>query len=235
MSFLHSPKIVTSGLQLYLDAGNTKSYSGSGTSWKDLNNNINNGILTNGPEYSSTNNGVINFNGVNNYVNISNQSSNNYANTTFTISTWIKTTTTQLSVIASKGGTTSGWNFGINDAGMVWVQVKNFQGYGVFAQSSAAIVNDNKGHNLVAVITTSTTIPNNNIATIFVDGIESSGNRDAYNIVYNPDTNPLQLGRRIDGILNYMGGISSIKIYNRALTATEVAQNFNATRGRFGI
>jgi hypothetical protein len=55
MAFNFSPKIVTNGLVLYLDAANTRSYSGSGTAWNDLTVNGNNGVLTNGPTFNSSN------------------------------------------------------------------------------------------------------------------------------------------------------------------------------------
>ena len=60
--------IITTGLVLNLDAGNTASYSGTGTTWTDLSGNGNNGTLTNGTSYSSTNGGVMVFDGVNDYV-----------------------------------------------------------------------------------------------------------------------------------------------------------------------
>ena len=68
MSLSHSPSIVTSGLVLCLDAANTRSYPGSGTSWYNLAGTINTGVLTNGPTYGSTNLGSIVFDGVDDYV-----------------------------------------------------------------------------------------------------------------------------------------------------------------------
>ena len=70
MALAHSPRIVTDGLALCLDAGNTKSYSGSGTTWNDLSGNGNTGTLTNGPTYSSDNGGSIFFDGTNDYVSL---------------------------------------------------------------------------------------------------------------------------------------------------------------------
>ena len=53
MALAHSPKIITDGLVLCLDAGNTKSYPGSGTTWSDLSGNGNNVTVTNGPSFSN--------------------------------------------------------------------------------------------------------------------------------------------------------------------------------------
>ena len=63
-------KIVTSGLLLYLDAAQLRSYPGSGTTWTDLSGNNRNGALTNGPTFSNTNGGTIVFDGTNDCVNI---------------------------------------------------------------------------------------------------------------------------------------------------------------------
>jgi len=69
MATRYSPKIITDGAVLYLDAANKNSYKGTGTTWKDLNGNRNNGTLTNGPTFSSTGNGAIAFDGTDDYVN----------------------------------------------------------------------------------------------------------------------------------------------------------------------
>jgi hypothetical protein len=73
------PPVVLSGLVVYLDAGNTSSYPGTGTVWTDLSGSGNNGTLVNGPTYSSANNGVIVLDGTNDYIDVPlNMSSTNY-------------------------------------------------------------------------------------------------------------------------------------------------------------
>jgi hypothetical protein len=68
MSIGYGPRVVTDGLVLALDAADTNSYPGSGTTWNDLSGNGNTGTLTNGPTYSSDNGGSIVFDGTNDYV-----------------------------------------------------------------------------------------------------------------------------------------------------------------------
>ena len=90
MALSHSPKIVTDGLVLCLDAGDGKSYSGSGTTWYDRSGNGNNGILVNGPTFDSNNRGAIVFDGVNDHVSIPNSSSLQLSNNqSFTISYFV--------------------------------------------------------------------------------------------------------------------------------------------------
>ena len=71
MAFNYSPKIVTNGLVLCLDAGNVKSYVSGSTTWTDLSPTQKNGILTNGPTFNSSNGGSIVFDGVDDYINSS--------------------------------------------------------------------------------------------------------------------------------------------------------------------
>ena len=88
MGLAHSPRLVTDNLVFCVDAANTKSYSGSGTDWKDLSGQGNNGTLTNGPTFNSSNGGSILFDGSNDNISMSNSSSLN-TTPTVTISSWI--------------------------------------------------------------------------------------------------------------------------------------------------
>ena len=91
MATKYSPKTVTNGLVLSLDAANTKSYPKSGTTWTDLSGNSNNGTLTNGPTFSAVNGGCIVFDGVDDYVDVSDASTLN--SNTQTINIWYNATT----------------------------------------------------------------------------------------------------------------------------------------------
>ena len=100
MGIAYNPRVVTDGLVLCLDAGNVKSYPGSGTTWTDLSGKGNTGTLTNGPTYSSANGGSIVFDGVDDRV--SGTSFNTGQN--FTINAWIYPTllgTTRRAIVAN--------------------------------------------------------------------------------------------------------------------------------------
>ena len=86
MGVYAGPEINESGLVLCLDAGNTKSYPGSGTAWTDLSGRGNTGTLVNGPTYSSVNGGSLSFNGSNQYV----QGSGSVTTNTMTFLVWMK-------------------------------------------------------------------------------------------------------------------------------------------------
>ena len=88
----HGPSIITQGLVLALDAADRNSYPGSGTTWTDLSGNGNTGTLTNGPTYNSANGGSIVFDGSNDYVNFSYNSSLNIGGLNITLSSWVRPT-----------------------------------------------------------------------------------------------------------------------------------------------
>ena len=117
----YSPRIVTSGLVLALDAAERLSYPRTGTTWRDLSGNSNNGTLTNGPTFSAGNMGSIVFDGVDDYVNIANSTSLQVADT-FTVCAWIYPTTlaARYAIFSTRAANPAGsWQFevGIGDGG----------------------------------------------------------------------------------------------------------------------
>ena len=85
------PDIIEDGLVLALDAANTKSYGGSGTTWSDLSGNGNDGTLTNGPTFSSDNLGCIVFDGSDDRVDGVHNSELNLTND-LTVECWFRRT-----------------------------------------------------------------------------------------------------------------------------------------------
>ena len=228
----YGPKIINDGLILALDAGNRKSYPSTGTTWNDLTGNSNTGTLTNGPTFSSANGGSISFNGSTQYVDVANQANFNFVDTTFTIVTWLQTSATS-GLFLTKGYIVGGWTVSI-DSGFVGCASKNSAGFTTFTRRSNTTVNDNKWHQVVVQFTTSTTVGANNGAQIYIDGELNQAAQSNSGQVYAAETTNLQIGRRINDLF-YAGNIGFVQIYNRALTAAEILQNFNATRGRFGV
>jgi hypothetical protein len=226
----YGPKIINDGLVLALDAGNRKSYPSTGTIWNDLTGNSNTGTLTNGPTFSAANGGSISFNGSTQYVDVANQANFNFVDTTFTIVTWLQTSTTS-GLFLTKGYTVGGWTVSI-DTGFVGCASKNSAGFTTFTRRSNTTVNDNKWHQVVVQFTTSTTVGANNGAQIYIDGALNQAAQSNSGQVYAAETTNLQIGRRINDLF-YAGNIGFVQIYNRALSASEILQNYNALRSRF--
>ena len=218
--------IITNGLVLNLDAGNSASYSGTGTTWNDLSGNGNHGTLTNGPTFNSSNGGSIVFDGSNDIV--SSFSTQISGTGSKTISSWIKINTTSRAGIA---GTRSlaewGWGFTVNRNGVGSLAFYDTRGSELYV---AAGLITNIWYNV------SVTYDDSRIVTLYVNGLQVGisstpftalnastfngviGNEDQWN---NPFYHP------------FKGNIAQVSIYNRALTAAEVLQNYNALRPRF--
>jgi hypothetical protein len=239
MGVYGGPNVITSGLVLSLDAGNTRSYPGTGTTWTDLSGNNNTGTLVNGPTFSTANNGYLVLDGTNDYV-TSIASLPNGTNL-FTYSVWIYftsisgnfgpfkasallsgnavgalefylanagdgTTTPATLVLARYGGSTTG-SCVINVTSLM----SNLNWYNI------VLVRDGSASQQVylnGVNIGSGTVSNGWIfSTVYIGGAPLNASYSGY----------------------HNGRISNAQLYNRALTAEEVTQNFNALRGRFGI
>jgi hypothetical protein len=168
---------------------------------------------------------ALKFNGNASIVNIPDVA-NSYAfpNTTFTVSSWIKTTTNVGSFILTKddGGTAVGWGIGVNSAGNFSVNSKGNGGTIASSRVSTVTVNDNKWHHVVAVFTTNTSVQASNDVTLYVDGVLNEGSL-TNSTTYVAPTLPVTIGERSSGNL-FSGAIDDVRIYNRALSAAEVKQ-----------
>jgi hypothetical protein len=226
MGINYNPRTVTDGLVLALDAGNTKSYPGSGTTWTDLSGRGNTGTLTNGPTYSSANGGSIVFDGTNDVVNASTSIIDRADGQEITVSCWIKPSRTsgQYSVFCTnRSNDTSIYNW-------IFYQHTNdgaISFHGDAQNKSSYIPTTNVWINVTNTVTASA------VSTLYVNGVSTY---TVTGYTYGNGT-PSRLGIGADpgGQEPFQGNISQVSIYNRALTVAEIRQNFNALRGRFGI
>jgi hypothetical protein len=232
------PNTVTDGLVLALDAANSRSYPGTGTTWNDLSGNGNNGTLVNGVGYNSGNGGSLVFDGVDDVVNGTITGSIFTGN--FTQSAWIyklnanqiwqgvftnsspATNNTYLMTFGNGSGAAPFNSVGANQVGV--------SESGIFLNIGTHI---NKWLNITITKSGST-------LTIYCykDGtlLQNSGT-----ITWNggnfATTNNYQVGRHWAGgsVVPLQGNVSNVTLYNRALTAQEILQNYNATKSRFNL
>ena len=215
--------VVTTGLQLYLDAGNASSYPGSGTTWTDLSGNSRDGTLTNGPTYSATNGGSIVFDGSNDYV----QCTGSLTVTAATFVTWIKRNGSQGTydgILFSRGTNTTGMNFYTsNQLGYHWNDANN-----TYSWQSGLTIPD-AAWCMIAVSVTSTA------ATAYL--CQTSGTTTATNTVNHSSSllNDIKLAVDDAAARYFDGNIAIAQLYNIALSAGQVSQNFEADRARFGV
>lgn len=223
MALVHSPSIVTSGLTLCLDAANPKSYPGSGTSWFDLSGQNNTGTLINGPTYNSAAGGSWSFNGTSNYVSVANSDSLNTPNNTLIC--WAKSNTStwnDFGFLMSKRSV-----FIMHPQQNLTTVIYYYYLNNTFASQSVD-VSDITAWNMYACSWDGTRINAYLNGALINFGVKTGP-------LNTSDTGVLEIGKD-DTFSRYLNGnIAHASMYNRALTAAEIRQNFNAYRGRFGI
>jgi hypothetical protein len=220
-----------------LDAANRKSYPGSGTTWTDLSGRGNNGTLVNGVGYNGSNLGSLSFDGSNDYVDCGNNSTTSIVDN-LTISIWIKFPTgygnSSWNSILAKRPSGGSANYGINYNPATnlfqWYYLGN--GGGVLSVPLTSNFSENTWVNICGVFS-------KNLTTTDALLYKNSGLLTSSNLTGNVPavTSKLTIGCYGDSSFAEFSPvtISSVSIYNRALSASEIQQNFNALRGRFGI
>jgi len=228
MGLAHSPLIVTDGLVLLLDAGNAKSYPGSGTTWTDLSGQGNNGTLVNGVGYVGTNGGSLSFDGVDDRITVPNFDGFPGGDNPFSLSFWFysdATASADPEVLFFYGNEATGQAIRIrlNSNGNISSGHWGGSGYDWGTGSGVWTLS---AWNCIAETYDGTT------DRLYLNGVEV-GNSNINNLSI-PTSSNLILGKRPGGGI-YGGQIAQVKVYNKELTASEIQQNFNALRGRFGI
>jgi hypothetical protein len=221
MAFNYSPKVITDGLVLYLDAANQYSYVSGSTSWNDISRGGNNGTLINGPTFNSANGGSIVFDGTNDYVNLSNTTSFN-STQPHTYSAWIYQTGFALyNWIIDNGGSNTGTSLITNSAKVGFF----FNGGNSFVTSTSSISSN-------TWVNISTVYSSLNVS-FYINGVFNSNSSIGS---FPSSSTSTVIGRWNPASDFYFPGrIAQTQIYNRALSATEVRQNYNATKTRFGL
>ena len=219
MSFSHSPRIVTDGLVLCLDAANPQSYPGSGTSWADLSGNGNNGTLTNGPTFNSGNSGSIVFDGVDDYV---------------VLDSVISLTDFTATAVYNVQSLNSGWAmfFGNTDTDS-FIAISSDDGGKLRTQDKNSTNSDLSYVSVLNRITMLQVVQSGNDNTWYINAtIVGTSSNSVYGgveftrMVHYENGDPLGI---------WSGKYYYANLYNRALSASEVLQNYEAVKSRFGL
>lgn len=226
-----TPSIITSGLTVNLDAGNISSYPGTGTTWTDISGNGNNVTLQNSPTFNSGNSGYLIFNGSNQYG-----SGTNLGLDYITIEAWVMSTASgnngyvvnknynganvpySLCLGNSQFGATNGIGFyGPGGSGQGWF-VTNV---------GTNIMNTSAWYHVVGTFDGTT-------LKYYLNGtLNASYTPSVYILPKN--NNVFDIGRYANDSSYFGGRIAVIRIYNRGLLSTEITQNYNAIKSRFGL
>lgn len=235
---IETSELVTDNLFLHLDASNSISYPGSGTTWYDLTDN-NNDATINGATYDSVDGGIFDLDGSNDNIQIPHVSSLSLSTSAQrTIQVWVKidalpALNTQVPVfgkLSSSFGFDGYWGGLFSNGGVVRC-VTN--GTSVQRVSNSTLTVSTDTWYLFTFISQITNT--SNTTKLYINETEYITNAhgtDSYS-----ETNPLYLGYIGSGVSsNYLNGkIGACYFYTKGLTAAEVSENYNATKTRYGL
>jgi hypothetical protein len=205
----------------------------TGGGWADLSGTSNHGQLVNGTSYNSSNGGSLVFDGTDDVV--LNGVGNNYPYPYHTLDVWVKSP--GLSPTMNGGGGLIAFDYGrilmINYQGGISYYMHDGNNYLFISSITENLIFNNTWHNVVALRGMST-------YQVYVDGVLKDSGSNGGNLGWNGLNGWSAMASVIgdnpnDVRYKLLGNIASVKMYNRALTAAEVQQNFNALRGRYGI
>jgi len=214
------PNIIEEGLVFYVDAANYESYPGSGTTWTDLVDSGNT-TLTNGPTFDSENGGSIVFDGSNDYATAGYQMPSQSSTTTFSWNLWIYlfSGNNQYDVIF-------GNRYGSANLQFIKITPTSWEYYSNGGENISYTIPTNQWVNLCVVKNQGTHYYYSNASQV---GTRSSNK----SIVANPVFMGADAYSGIKEPSNVQ--FASAAIYDRALSSTEITQNYNALKGRFSL
>ena len=224
--------IVTSGLVLYLDAGDNDSYPGTGTTWTDLSGNGNNGTLQNGASYVSGNGDAISFDGSDDRVVIPNDTA--LDTQTPSVEVWVKVDTlVQDGFFFEKGDVNTQYSLFIQDSFQSSPQIQwrvNPAGFNDLEATASTYIDTSNYAQIVGTYTSGS-------RKLYVNGSLVASDSATGTIPSNSGGMSVGVYGGFDGSYGYYfdGAISIVRIYDRVLTAAEVTQNYNSAKGRYGL
>jgi len=228
--FANNAPIVTDGLVFYVDAGNSNSYPGSGTTWTDLAGS-NDGTLTNGPTFDSGNGGSIVFDGTDDYVGGTGISNGGGSSTAQSYNIWFKVDVLDVSGISQGLFFWDQFNgIAIYDTtGELFIQTQGDNSLGDF--STTPVITSSTWHNIVVNFNQGVSYE------CWIDGVSFGSVATSDTSGEPASSQSWSIGSRIDSSNNRLdyvdGNIAIVQAYNRALSSTEITQNYNALKNRF--
>ena len=231
MAIEYNAHIVQAGLVLCLDAASKASYPGTGTLWNDLAGSSN-GTLINDATFSGANEGVIVFDGTDDYVDCGDNAGVEFSSgESFTLSIWFKGTNARGCLLGK------GYDTGSQDRPwyMLWCNSASDEDVNIFLRSVGGgsfkttnnnNVQDNEWHNIVGVYDASAAT-----ITTYTDAVAGTPVGSVSAQAYGTNSSPFVVGKHNNEEIN--GSVGLVHVYNKALSAAEILQNYNVAIRRY--
>jgi hypothetical protein len=234
--FKNTPPIVTSGLVLHLDAANRRSYVSGSTIWNDMSGNGYTGSLFSNPAFDPTNGGSIVFNGTTNYASLGVLSTLPTGTSNRTMMGWVQDNSStdyvgDLSPLFGYGNNSNGQFFMLSVGGTTYNNRKFILWGNVINYVSTFSIDRDIWNHVAITVTTGVSFPR---LTIYKNGVADAGLERNINTV-NGSFDITDSTSDPAYAINFKGKISNIQTYNRALSAQEVKQNYDALKTRFNL
>lgn len=225
--YFGSPRTVTDGLVLCLDAANLRSYTSGSSIWRDLSGNNFTGSLVNSPVFTPSDGGALTFNGSNNRVTLGDNQTLQFTDN-FSAFTWAKRNadTGLQGIVGNTSYNNGGWMIAVSTS---------------YPKQCIIVFNSTTEQNVTSDINAIELNTWYNLGFTFLSGvcrlyINGINVTTSTGHTITKNTTNFLIGQASQGGWNYFNGsVASTQVYNRALTQAEVTQNFNALRGRYGI
>ena len=224
--FANNAPIVTDGLVFYVDAGNGLSYPGSGTTWSNLVGG-NDGTLTNGPTYSSNNGGAIVFDAVDDYVVFPHDSALNVDSITVEMICSFHSFFNGYGVAKrSSNNSNNAFFLGLGSSTLIrWGHTTNGT-----SQQSLDYTYSMNTTDIYHIVGTYDAAGGKKL---YIDAQEVASNNNSGNLYQSSADLYIGTDGRLTPGFNTMDNFFVLRIYNRAITSTEITQNYNALKNRF--
>lgn len=231
--YANGPKIVTNGLVLCLDAANNKSYPGTGTVWTDISRVGATGTLINGPTFSSANRGAIVFDGTNDYVNLTRPSSivTGGSITVCMYAKWttVGTTTTTIQALIDNNHNAPNIGFVMQDRPDLSQRLTFTVRPSTSGQVTSSFVVGNGNWYHITGTNDGTT------SRLYINGLLDASFTESGGLATVQPNITIGRWQGGGGSRHMNGSVAQVFIYNRALSAFEVFQNYSASKGRFNL
>jgi len=245
MSFRYSPKIVTDGLILYYDGANPQSYISGDTTSNDLSITQSTGTLENGVTYDTDNNGSWVFDGLDDYIDFSDTTLDLERTDAFSFSTWVYCDaflSGLITPILSKYSNppARGYHYSVFEdptltGGNPYLRfdLQNNGGLNGIIVWGSTTLSTSMWYNLTVTYNGSSDASG---ATLYVNGVAESLyiRSNTLNATIN-STETFKIGGIVTPLRVWNGKIPIVKVYNKELSVSEVLQNYNAMKSRFGL